>query len=54
MDVVIDNFEFLESKKDNKSESEYYGQASPKDVDPFENAFEEFGEQISVEDNFLE
>ena len=49
-DVVLENFEFIESKKQEKSNSEII-----KDTMEGKDPFEEFGEQISIDDdNFLE
>ena len=47
LDVALENFEFVESKK---RETEEEVKEEQKEEDPFA----EFGEQISIDDNFLE
>lgn len=48
---IANKITFLSTKKQEEKEVK----ATPKEeTDPFANAFEEFGEQISVDDNFLE
>ena len=48
LDVALENFEFVESKK-RETEEEVETEAQTE-----EDPFAEFGEQISVDDNFLE
>ena len=48
LDVALENFEFVESKK-RETEEEV-----ETEVQTQEDPFAEFGEQISVDDNFLE
>ena len=49
VEVALDNFEFVESKKQEESKEEVK-ETQKEETDPFA----EFGEQISVDDNFLE
>lgn len=50
-DVVVENITFLDKKQDNRPEPEYTGpQEETQDSDPFA----EFGEQVSIDDNFLD
>ena len=49
-DVVLENLEFVETKKKEKSNSEIIKDVM-EDKDPFENVFEEFGEQIEADLN---
>jgi single-strand DNA-binding protein len=46
--VVVDRFEFLGSNQKFEEKKE------ENKTDKYNNAFEEFGEQISIEDNFLD
>lgn len=48
-DVVLENLEFVETKKKEKSDSQII-----KEVMEERDPFAEFGEQISIEDNYLE
>ena len=54
-DVVLENFEFIGTKKEKeeKSNSEII-KDTMEGKDPYGNVFEEFGEQISLGDNYLE
>ena len=60
MDVVLDNFEFLESKNsranqtDNVTEADspYNYQDEPVNVE--DDPFAEFGDSVSIDDNFLD
>ena len=48
-DVVLENFEFIESKKQEKSNSEII-----KDVMEDKDPFEEFSKEIDINDQFLD
>ncbi len=52
-DVITDNITFLDSKKDSRPEPEYTGpveQEEETESDPFAD----FGQQVEVDDNYLE
>lgn len=57
-DVVADNVQFLDSKKQNaNNETPYDYQDAPEpsnDVDIDEDPFADFGDNVSIDDNFLD
>lgn len=60
VDVALDNFEFVESKASkeasiNNSPTPYdYQDNAPSEVNVEEDPFAEFGDSVSIDDNFLE
>ena len=60
VDVALDNFEFVESKaqreaSSNSSEATPYDyQEAPNEVNVEDDPFAEFGDSVSIDDNFLE
>lgn len=59
-DVVADQINFLESKKDraantsNGGGNEYYPEPPANDVNVSEDPFANFGDSVSIDDNFLD
>lgn len=54
-EVIVDKAELLGSKPtQEKQEVKPSDFAKEETQDPFSNAFEEFGEQVSIDDNFLD
>ena len=50
-DIIVDNVTFLDKKKDTRPEPEYTGKIEQQnETDPFA----ELGEQVSIDDNFLD
>ena len=60
VDVALENFEFVESKASretstNNSPTPYdYQESAPSEVNVEEDPFAEFGDSVSIDDNFLE
>ena len=50
-DVVVENIEFMESKKDGQATSE---NNKVEENDPFANAFDDFGLKVEMDNNFLD
>lgn len=60
-DIIVDNIKFLESKKDSRPEPEFNGPTSQevaKNKSPYdfqqEDPYADFGDSVSIDDNFLE
>ena len=62
VDVALDNFEFVESKaqreastnSSNETPYDYQEASAPSEVNVEEDPFAEFGDSVSIDDNFLE
>lgn len=61
VDVALDNFEFVESKAgreasaNNSNTTPYdYQESTPSEVSVEDDPFAEFGDSVSIDDNFLE
>ena len=62
VDVALDNFEFVESKaqreastnSSNETPYDYQETSTPSEVNVEEDPFAEFGDSVSIDDNFLE
>ena len=61
VDVALDNFEFVESKAQREASSNSsnatpydYQDSTPNSVNVDEDPFAEFGDSVSIDDNFLE
>lgn len=59
MEVVADSVQFLESKSQSQNRSQsapspYDYQASTNDVDVADDPFADFGDSVSIDDNFLD
>lgn len=60
VDVALDNFEFVESKAqreasaNNSNEPTPYDYQEPNEVSVEDDPFAEFGDSVSIDDNFLE
>jgi single-strand DNA-binding protein len=62
VDVALDNFEFVESKaareastNNSNNETPYdYTESAPSEVNVEDDPFAEFGDSVSIDDNFLE
>lgn len=53
-DIIVEEITFIGSKKDSRPEPEYTGDAQNDVSKTEEDPFAEFGESISIEDDFLE
>lgn len=49
-DVIVENITFLDKKQDSRPEPEYTGPVEEKDEDPFSD----FGDRVSIDENFLD
>jgi len=59
MEVVADSVQFLESKSQSQSRSQsnpspYDYQAPTNDIDVADDPFADFGDSVSIDDNFLD
>jgi len=58
MDVALDNFEFVEGRNKSQSESGSFNEPSPYDyqdsVSVENDPFAEYGDSVSIDDNFLD
>ena len=62
VDVALDNFEFVESKAAREASSNVsnndtpydYEESAPSEVNVEDDPFAEFGDSVSIDDNFLE
>lgn len=58
MDVALDNFEFVEGKNKSQSDGSNYSEPSPYDyqdsVSVENDPFAEYGDSVSIDDNFLD
>ena len=62
VDVALDNFEFVESKaqreaavnSSNETPYDYQESSAPNEVNVEDDPFAEFGDSVSIDDNFLE
>ena len=63
VDVALDNFEFVESKAQRESSTNSsnneptpydYQESAPSEVNVEDDPFAEFGDSVSIDDNFLE
>lgn len=58
MDVALDNFEFVEGKNKGQSDGGNYSEPSPYDyqdsVSVENDPFAEYGDSVSIDDNFLD